>query len=531
MTTDLELAIHRRTAGGYSVELRFSHAGSDADVRYTAQADFDFERLRQFLRDPIAYGRCLSESLFADTVLLQHFAHARSTALALKGALQLRLCIGTSAAELHSLRWETLRNPHDDSPLATDEHILFSRYLESQDWQHVRVPTCPDLRALVVIANPTDVSDYAPDGQALAPIDVPGELERARSSLGAMPITALFPSPRTAATEFPTLAALTTHLRDGHHILYLVAHGKMIDGIPCLWLQEDQGMAAVVSGSNLVSRLKAMQQRPLLIVLASCESSGTGEQEPPVSSLQYPVSTALGPQLAEAGIPAVLAMQGNISMQTVADFMPRFFRELQRDGQIDRAMAAARGAVRERPDWWMPALFLRVRNGRLWEGEAVQGEQSPAAHIQAGTHTAQVFFCYAPDDRKQVESWYRQLQDAGLNPWMESKDMLGGQVRESVTQQTIRESDFLLVFLTRRAINTSGPFHKALRQALDVWQEKPEGHIYLVPLRLEDCKIPFNLHQFQTIDLFEEDGWERLLRTLQAGIERLHPPRAPARPS
>ena len=36
-------------------------------------------------------------------------------------------------------------------------------------------------------------------------------------------------------------------------------------------------------------------------------------------------------------------------MTTVARFMPVFFRELQRDGQIDRAMAAARGAVRDRP--------------------------------------------------------------------------------------------------------------------------------------------------------------------------------------
>jgi hypothetical protein len=46
--------------------------------------------------------------------------------------------------------------------------------------------------------------------------------------------------------------------------------------------------------------------------------------------------------------------------------MPSFFRELQRDGQIDRAMAVARGAVRERPDWWMPVLFMRLTSGRLW---------------------------------------------------------------------------------------------------------------------------------------------------------------------
>ena len=73
---------------------------------------------------------------------------------------------------------------------------------------------------------------------------------------------------------------------------------------------------------------------------------------------------ALGPRLAEAGVPAVLAMQGNISVATISRFMPVFFRELQRDGQIDRAMAAARAAVRDRHDWWAPALFMRLRSGR-----------------------------------------------------------------------------------------------------------------------------------------------------------------------
>jgi hypothetical protein len=59
-------------------------------------------------------------------------------------------------------------------------------------------------------------------------------------------------------------------------------------------------------------------------------------------------------------------MQGNISMETVASFMPAFFTELQRDGQIDRALSVARGQVRARLDYWMPALFMRLKSGRIW---------------------------------------------------------------------------------------------------------------------------------------------------------------------
>jgi SIR2-like domain/CHAT domain len=99
------------------------------------------------------------------------------------------------------------------------------------------------------------------------------------------------------------------------------------------------------------------------VVLASCQSAGEGAD---ARTSDAGALIALGPGLAEAGVPAVLAMQGNVTIATVAEFMPVFFRELQRDGQIDRAVAVARGAVRERGDWYVPVLFMRLRGGGLW---------------------------------------------------------------------------------------------------------------------------------------------------------------------
>jgi hypothetical protein len=59
-------------------------------------------------------------------------------------------------------------------------------------------------------------------------------------------------------------------------------------------------------------------------------------------------------------------MQGNVFMTTAAEFMETFFEELLQDGQIDRAVAVARGNVRRSPDYWMPVLFLRLRDGCIW---------------------------------------------------------------------------------------------------------------------------------------------------------------------
>ena len=45
-----------------------------------------------------------------------------------------------------------------------------------------------------------------------------------------------------------------------------------------------------------------------------------------------------------------------------------------KDGQIDRALAVARGSVREQPDSWMPALFMRLKGGKIWYEPGFGGE-------------------------------------------------------------------------------------------------------------------------------------------------------------
>jgi len=73
-------------------------------------------------------------------------------------------------------------------------------------------------------------------------------------------------------------------------------------------------------------------------------------------------------------------------MDTAARFMPLFFSELQKDGQIDRALAVARGLVRDQPDWWVPVLFMRLKSGRLWYtpgfADAHKGFEKFPAQIQ-----------------------------------------------------------------------------------------------------------------------------------------------------
>lgn len=348
---DLELGLHRRDADSYVVELRFVQPDSDAEIRLAgaepAVARFDLAALRALEQSPAAYGEALAAALFASREVRQALAQARAGAASLGGGLRMRIFVGPSAPELHSLRWETLRDPEGGAPLLTGEQLIFSRYLASGDWRPIRLRARAALRALVVAASPAGLAAYA-----MAPVDVAGELARAREHLAPLAVDTLAEGRRA------TLAAIAERLREGYDILYLACHGTLADGEPFLWLEDEAGAIARVPGDELAAALRGLRERPRLVVLASCESGQLLADGAPTA--------ALGPRLAEAGVPAVLAMQGKVALATVAAFMPVFFNELVRDGLIDRAAAVARGAVAARDDSWMPALFMRLRSGAIW---------------------------------------------------------------------------------------------------------------------------------------------------------------------
>jgi CHAT domain/SIR2-like domain len=356
---DLEIGLHRRDGVSWRVELRYSQSRSDVDTRLDSEgpliAALNPHDLSDVMDDEDAYGRKLGQALLSGEIGAA-FRQASAEAQSQGVILRVRLMVGPSAMPLHGVRWETLRDPRDGSRMLTDENIVFSRYLSSLDWRPVGLRPKSALRALAVIAGPSGLDNFDV-GRDLAQVDVEQESQRAKDGL------APFATRVLAGGGAATIERLTDEVRDGCDILYLVCHGYLIDGEPVLVLEDEAGNAARVTGSSLVERLSDLPRLPRLVVLASCQSAGSGED---THSDDGGALSGLGPELAEAGVPAVMAMQGDVSMTTIAKFMPVFFRELQRDGQVDRATAAARGAVRDRDDWWAPALFMRLRSGRIW---------------------------------------------------------------------------------------------------------------------------------------------------------------------
>ncbi len=360
---ELEIGLHRVQAGTRQVELRFTDPrdqGERPPVRGAGAVDP--AALLALQHEPEAYGNKLAEQLFGDQGVRAAYGQIKTAVESSGLGLRVRLVVGPSVPELHALRWELLRDPDTGAALATSEKTLFSRFMVSHDWRPVRLRPKADLKALVAVASPSNLTDYQ-----LAEIDVEGEIRRASESLARIDVEV------AGRDQALTLAHLTARLRRGIDVLYLVCHGALIKGMPRLYLQKDDGTVDVVDGADLARRIRELREPPRLAVLASCQSAvalqGTD------AAGRATAEASLAPRLAEAGVPAVVAMQGRISMATVKRLMPAFFEELLVDGRIDHAMAVARGAVRERPDHWMPALYLRLKQGLIWYQPGFAGER------------------------------------------------------------------------------------------------------------------------------------------------------------
>lgn len=352
---ELEIGLHCTQADTYEVELRFINPDSQAEsIPKRAPCLIDPEALLQLQLNPKAYGETLTTQLFHDKGILSYYKEVKAVIESTDYYLRIRLLINPSALELHALRWELLTDPVTKAPIATSEKLLFSRFMLSQDWRTVRLRPKSALRALIAVSAPLNLEEYD-----MAEVDLDGEIKRAQTNLVGIKVEVL-------GKEQPlTLLLLDQKLRSGIDLLYLVCHGVLINHLePYLFLQDETRQVKRVRGDDLAQRISEMPQPPRLIVLASCESAGSGQTSPSAAPMSAEVS--LAPRLANAGVPAVIAMQGKISMQTIKAAMPVFFKALLEDGQIDRAMAVARGTVRDQPDAWMLALFLRLRGGRIW---------------------------------------------------------------------------------------------------------------------------------------------------------------------
>ena len=383
--TDLLIRIHpwddARTC--YPVEARMNAA-----VHF-AGGEMHLERsaLQAIENDVTAYGSALFQTLFTGPI---RRAYDRAVGLAearTDGRLRVRLWIDPQATELHALAWECLHVPKQNTfiPLAAAAQTPFSRYMGLQSVPPAPISTRP-IRMLVAVANPDDLTNLG-----MTPIDVDHEINALTSALSSLQRTGqlhvtLLPGRTRLTPHFSTYlkqngyllhdgpTTLDTLIRElatapGYHILHFLGHGAFSRGrgTTTLFLEDADGFTDTRRDTEIVTQLAALNTLPHLIFLAACDSA----KRDPQNANPY---VGLAPQLVEAGIPAIIAMQDVIAPLIARELSRDFYRELLVHGSVDRALNYARLLLLENDprSWAIPALYMRLENGQLFTADPVR---------------------------------------------------------------------------------------------------------------------------------------------------------------
>jgi hypothetical protein len=134
-----------------------------------------------------------------------------------------------------------------------------------------------------------------------------------------------------------------------------------------------------------------------------------------------------------------------------------------------------------------------------------------------------VFLAYAREDLETVTQLYDELAAEGFSPWMDVRRLLPGQNWPRAIESAIDASDFFVACFSRSSVSKRGGFQAEIRYALDCARRVPLDETFIVPVRLNDCRVPRSIQrELQYVDLFPEwrAGLRRLTSTLRSELER-----------
>ena len=282
-----------------------------------------------------AFGERLFTTVFSGEVE-RRLRSSLETAAREGAGLRVRV---NGAPDLSDVPWEYLYSPELDRFLSLSSETPIVRYVTTP-FTVPDVDLRPPLRLLVVVADPADFERLNADR----------EVENLRAAVAELEQRGLLTTERLDGGSF---GSLQRHLRRAqYHILHFIGHGQYDPATHegTLVFEDQNGRGRAVSGREIGTLLH--DHRSLrLVVLNACEGARAAAADPFAGVAQA---------LVRQRVPAVIAMQYEISDAAAVTFSREFYGALLDGASLDAAVAESRKAIFAEgsgPEWGTPVLY------------------------------------------------------------------------------------------------------------------------------------------------------------------------------
>ncbi|WP_406837072.1 CHAT domain-containing protein [Streptomyces sp. AHU1] len=299
------------------------------------------------------FGKRLAQSILKDAISIQF---DRCRGLAKQEGKALRVLLRPDGPQVCRIPWEYMVDPFRDDYLALCEPVV--RDLQLMDRISPIALTLP-LRVLGISSLPSD----------LPVLEEQREREQIAQALQRK-------SSDNVDVHWLTgdrWADLADALRsDTWHVLHCICHGGFDEesGGGYIQLSGDSGSAMRVDAADFARRIRKDCPHLRLVVLNACESAVSGKEG---------VFTSTAASVVRAGVPAVVAMQYEITDKAAVVFASSFYELVAEGLPVDRAVMSAREVVKMSLgslEWATPVLFLRSDTTQLFAPEPDSEPQS-----------------------------------------------------------------------------------------------------------------------------------------------------------
>lgn len=284
-----------------------------------------------------------------------------------------RIKLSIHSPRLAALPWEFLYDPRKRDYICLNPYTPLVRYTELPQTTSPLIIDTP-LRILGLISDPHDM-----------PIQLDVQLERERVSAA---IRSLEERGQVELTWVETnnwrdLQRILRSTVDEWHIFHFIGHGgydhQRNEGY--IVLGNDDGTSHHLYASQLARLLARQYQSMRLVLLNACDGARSGLAD----TLSSTAAT-----LINSGIPAVLAMQYEITNDAAVEFANAFYEAMADNFPVDAAVAEARNAISLSDagslEWGVPVLHMRAADGQLFslhdrdDDSASTGADRPPYH-------------------------------------------------------------------------------------------------------------------------------------------------------
>jgi hypothetical protein len=126
-----------------------------------------------------------------------------------------------------------------------------------------------------------------------------------------------------------------------------------------------------------------------------------------------------------------------------------------------------------------------------------------------------IFFSYAHEDIVMAKKLYNDIKPYGPDIWFDIESLLPGQDWEVEIEKAIENSNYFIALLSSNSVDKVGVVQSELKKALEKLDKYPEGKIYLLPIRINECNPSYRrIKKIHWINLFPDSQYQNGLKKI-----------------